>query len=205
MCKDPPPPWSHSSLMRLHDLLIRHLLMCKVVGPPEGFWGESDAPRHGRFLMSERKVRQAQDAMRQQCTKNIAVSTASGACAAAPVHVSTRRSAWLPARLPARLAGWLAGWLPCASPEPRVGRCCRAYLNAAAARAPRMTVRSRRGRYLDVRCLDGRCRLRLHLRHWWRELQRARAPPLILCARVRAAEGASAAGARLDAHVHPTA
>ena len=44
-------------------------------GIPEGFWGESDAPRYGRFLMSEKKVRQAQDAMRQQCVKNIAVST----------------------------------------------------------------------------------------------------------------------------------
>lgn len=43
--------------------------------PPQGFWGASSAPRHGRFLMSERKVLQAQQAMRQQVLKNIAVST----------------------------------------------------------------------------------------------------------------------------------
>ena len=47
----------------------------KPSAAPEGFWGVSDTPRYGRFLMSEKKVRQAQDAMRQQCVKNIAVST----------------------------------------------------------------------------------------------------------------------------------
>ncbi len=44
---------------------------------PVGFWGDSDAARAGRFLMSEEKVRRAQDMMRQQCLKNIAVSTVS--------------------------------------------------------------------------------------------------------------------------------
>lgn len=42
-----------------------------------GFWGSSDAPRHGRFLVDAKLVAKAQDAMRLQCLQNIAVSTVS--------------------------------------------------------------------------------------------------------------------------------
>lgn len=59
------------------------------VSAPEGFWGASNAPRYGRFLMSEKKVRQAQEAMRQQCTKDIAVSTVSANPDADPDAIAT--------------------------------------------------------------------------------------------------------------------
>ena len=49
----------------------------KPCSAPQGFWGISDTPRYGRFLMSESKVVAAQDAMRQQCVQNIAISTVS--------------------------------------------------------------------------------------------------------------------------------
>lgn len=43
-----------------------------------GVWGDSSAVRHGRFLYSEKKVRAAQEAMRQQVVQDIAVSTVRG-------------------------------------------------------------------------------------------------------------------------------
>lgn len=49
----------------------------RPVGVPEGFWGKSDATRYGRFLMSNKKVLQAQEAMRLQVVQDIAVSTVS--------------------------------------------------------------------------------------------------------------------------------
>ena len=45
---------------------------------PHGVWGDSSAVRHGRFLYSEKKVRAAQEAMRQQVVQDIAVSTVRG-------------------------------------------------------------------------------------------------------------------------------
>ena len=36
------------------------------LGHGAGFWGKSDATRYGRFLMSNKKVLQAQEAMRLQ-------------------------------------------------------------------------------------------------------------------------------------------
>ena len=42
-----------------------------------GTWGESDVPRHGRFLMDEARVKAAQRVMREQVERDVAISTVS--------------------------------------------------------------------------------------------------------------------------------
>ena len=44
---------------------------------PVGFWGKSDVPRFGRFLMDEAAVLAAQSVMREQVTRDVAISTVS--------------------------------------------------------------------------------------------------------------------------------
>lgn len=44
---------------------------------PVGFWGQSTVPRHGRFLMDEAAVLAAQSVMREQVTRDVAISTVS--------------------------------------------------------------------------------------------------------------------------------
>ena len=44
-------------------------------GVPDGFWGESAVPRHGRFLTSMSLVLKAQQAMRDQVLRDISVTT----------------------------------------------------------------------------------------------------------------------------------
>ena len=45
-----------------------------VVSEPKGFWGDSKAVRNGRFLMEEKQVRAAQQAMRDQALRDVQVS-----------------------------------------------------------------------------------------------------------------------------------
>lgn len=42
-----------------------------------GTWGESDVPRHGRFLMDDARVAAAQRVMREQVERDVAISTVS--------------------------------------------------------------------------------------------------------------------------------
>lgn len=49
---------------------------CRPV-QPFGFWGESSAVRHGRFLIAEERVLAAQKVMREQVVRDVALSTVS--------------------------------------------------------------------------------------------------------------------------------
>jgi len=55
-----------------------------------GLWGDRPtAPRHGRYLVDEARVRAAQFAMRQQCLENLAYSMAPNKAAMAPNSISS--------------------------------------------------------------------------------------------------------------------
>ena len=47
------------------------------VGAPQGVWGSSNVERYGRFLYDQQRVEQAQQIMRSQVLRNVAVSTIS--------------------------------------------------------------------------------------------------------------------------------
>ena len=49
-------------------------------GDAHGTWGTSSVLRHGRFLYDEGRVQQAQEMMRSQVLRDIAVSTISSTC-----------------------------------------------------------------------------------------------------------------------------